>query len=109
MKSKSEFIKDFNRTLFNHLTDPSLNGKQLAEYLGMSRMHLHRHLVRYFKCSAGDVIRHTRLQQSLRLLQNDQASISQVAERVGFTDPGYYTRVFRKEYGCTPREMRRQL
>jgi AraC-like DNA-binding protein len=50
-----------------------------------------------------------RLKQSCRLLLNPVASIADVAFSVGFNDPSYYARVFKKYIGVSPSVFRQQL
>ncbi len=42
-------------------------------------------------------------------LENPQLNISEIAYRCGFSDAGYFTRVFRQLIGCPPREYRRKF
>ncbi|WP_432473207.1 helix-turn-helix domain-containing protein [Amphritea sp. HPY] len=50
-----------------------------------------------------------RLKQSCRLLLNPVASIADVAYSVGFNDPSYYARIFKKYIGQSPSVFRQQL
>lgn len=43
-----------------------------------------------------------RIEKSLPLLTEGQASITEIAELVGFSSPSYYTKIFREHMGCTP-------
>lgn len=47
-----------------------------------------------------------RIEQAKRLLGNPSMSVSDVAVAVGFTDPSYFSRVFRKQEGIAPSEYR---
>ena len=47
-----------------------------------------------------------RLEQAKRLLGNPSMSVTDVAHAVGFSDPSYFTRVFRKQEGVAPSEYR---
>ena len=47
-----------------------------------------------------------RIERSLEFLQDDQ-SVSAVADKAGFSDPNYYSKVFAKIKGCSPREYRK--
>lgn len=49
---------------------------------------------------------HFRLTQSLQLLCESDASISQIAQQVGFGSSSYYTECFKKEMKCTPLKYR---
>ena len=46
-----------------------------------------------------------RIECSLEFLQDDQP-VSAVADKAGFSDPNYYSKVFAKIKGCSPREYR---
>ena len=46
-----------------------------------------------------------RIERSLEFLQDDQP-VSAMADKAGFSDPNYYSKVFAKIKGCSPREYR---
>lgn len=48
-----------------------------------------------------------RLQYGRRLLLETEEPVRIVAERSGFRSTGYFDRMFRRQYGCTPLEARR--
>ncbi|WP_296058546.1 response regulator transcription factor [uncultured Amphritea sp.] len=50
-----------------------------------------------------------RLNESARLLRNPSASIADIAYLVGFNDPSYYARAFKKHFGVTPSRYRQCL
>ncbi len=47
-----------------------------------------------------------RMAQARTLLKTTQASVRQVAERSGYSDPGYFTRQFRQFHGVSPQAWR---
>ena len=47
-----------------------------------------------------------RIERSLEFLQDDQP-VSAVADKAGFSDPNYYSKVFAKIKGCSPREYQK--
>lgn len=49
-----------------------------------------------------------RMAQSVSLLTETDKSITEIAHAVGFTDSSYYSKYFKKYYGITPRNMRKQ-
>jgi signal transduction histidine kinase/DNA-binding response OmpR family regulator/ABC-type sugar transport system substrate-binding protein len=78
--------------------------KDLAEYVGLSE----RHLTRCFNLELGltpmTYLNRYRVQQSKTLLEAGRKSIAEIAEKVGFSSGGYFTRVFQDEVGISPRE-----
>jgi two-component system response regulator YesN len=53
-----------------------------------------------------DYINKTRLENSKMLLKSSDLPISVVALNVGYTDPNYFVKLFKKQYGVTPSEYR---
>lgn len=51
--------------------------------------------------------RRLRIERAVHLLERTSASVEEVAEQVGYTDPGAFRRVLRRETGKSPREFRR--
>ena len=50
-----------------------------------------------------------RMVQARQLLTSTAESIKHIAESIGYTDAGYFTRQFRKLHGVTPQVWRSQL
>jgi AraC-like DNA-binding protein len=65
-------------------------------------MQLHRKLKGLADQSPGEFIQKLRLKHSRVLLNKGVDNIAQIAYQVGFSDPSYYARCFRKLYGMSP-------
>ncbi len=50
-----------------------------------------------------------RLENAARILKNTELSILEICTRVGILDANYFTRCFRKQYGCSPTEYRKRV
>ena len=48
-----------------------------------------------------------RLRQAMPLIEAGAEPIAAVAARVGFSDPGYFSKLFRSKIGCSPIEYRK--
>ncbi|MFJ4014095.1 AraC family transcriptional regulator [Streptomyces sp. NPDC090026] len=55
----------------------------------------------------GQLVRAARTHEAKRLLVRTDLTVRQVAGRVGFTDPAYFCRFFRRETGLSPGDFRR--
>jgi AraC-like DNA-binding protein len=79
---------------------------QLAAVARMSRYHY----LRVFKRETGrtphSYLRHVLLEQAALLLRTADASISEIALRLGFASPGHFSDAFKRRYGVTPSEFR---
>jgi AraC-like DNA-binding protein len=71
----------------------------------MSKMQLYRKLKNLTSLAGNEFIRSIRLQQAKILLETAQLNISEIAYQVGFNDPAYFTRAFKKQYGRTPKSF----
>lgn len=71
------------------------------------------HLSSLFKKETGmniiDYINNTRIRQSLILLNTTNLPISDIAIRCGFTDGNYYSRIFKKYQGQSPKRYRESI
>ncbi|MBY8850498.1 helix-turn-helix domain-containing protein [Saccharothrix sp. MB29] len=69
------------------------------------------HLTEVVKAATGrtpsQLVREARTREAQRLLARTDLSVRQVAGRVGFADPAYFCRFFRREAGTSPGEFRR--
>lgn len=48
-----------------------------------------------------------RMTEARRLLVESGLSVTEIAQQVGFNDPGYFVRSFKRAHGATPRDWRR--
>ena len=53
-----------------------------------------------------DFVRHVRMQRAEELVARSKEPFSQIAYSVGFTDPKYFSKCFKKETGMAPSEYR---
>ncbi len=92
-----------------HLTDAQLSVDQLADALGTSRTQLNRKLRALVNQSSNQFIQSVRLQRAVQLLRQDGATVKEVAYSCGFSSPGYFSKVFRKEFGVAPGEYAEEV
>ena len=48
------------------------------------------------------------LERTEELLQENAKKINLICERAGFSDPKYFSQVFKRTFGCSPGEFRKQ-
>ncbi|MET7304017.1 AraC family transcriptional regulator [Embleya sp. NPDC005575] len=80
-----------------------------AAQLGVSVGHLNHAVKSATGRTPGRIIRQTQVVEAKRLLAGSDLTVRQVADRVGFADPAYFCRFFRRETGSTPGEYRREI
>ena len=97
----ARITKSVNR----HLGDSDFTVEQMCEEVGISRAHLHRKMKELTGFAVTEFIRNIRLEQAARLLREQKLNITQVAYTVGFSNLGYFSTVFRKHFGISPRDF----
>ena len=82
---------------------------ELVKAMGMSSTSLYKKITSLTGLSASQYIRLYRLQTAKKLMvsqgKNSGLSVSEVAYKVGFNDPKYFTRCFVKQYGIQPSSL----
>lgn len=105
-KEISPFLKTVNQIIEEQIDNPRLGIEQLCAATHCS----HTQLFRRMKALTGEnptgYLRSMRLQKALELLQKSDLNVSEIAYDLGFTDPNYFSRVFRKKYGTPPSNVR---
>ena len=77
---------------------------QVAAYVGVSRSSLESHFRKARGCSVHDEILRFKLASAAKGLQGNHLAIADIAQQCGFKSAQYLHTVFRREFGCTPRE-----
>ena len=54
-----------------------------------------------------EFIRNVKLREALAPLSEGSMSISEIAYSVGFNTPAYFSKCFKKQFGCLPGEYRK--
>ena len=90
----------------SHFQDPALSGSRIAQDLGISRRYLQR-LLEGTGRSLTEHVNELRLERASVLLAcGGDRRVSDIALEVGFSDVGYFNRLFRSRYGDTPLGVR---
>ena len=88
-----------------HIADESFSVEQLGREVNMSASQINRKLKALVNQSAQQFIRSVRMQRAHELLKNNAGNVAEIAFKVGFNDPGYFTRVFKNYFGYPPSEL----
>lgn len=97
-----KFLDTNIRFLEDHIASKDLSIDDFARHLGMSRTSYYHRMKELTGLSPVEFIKQIRIKKALRLLKNDQLSITEVAYEVGFSDPKYFSRCFKAEMGMAP-------
>ncbi len=107
-RHRVQLAREILRRIESDYADPDLSPESVAVECGISKRYLQT-LLAGSGTSFIQELNATRLDRASDLLADTRAkglSIADIAYRAGFLDPGYFTRLFRKRFGITPREWR---
>lgn len=85
----------------------SISRKNIAQYVNISEDYLTFCFRQELKTTPIKYLQRYRINQAKSFLRNSQKSITEIALDVGFSDSGYFSRIFHRETGMSPENFRR--
>ncbi|MCZ4696204.1 response regulator [Ancylomarina euxinus] len=101
-----KFIESVLIELEKNLVNPDFKLEDLSEALSMSYSNIYRRFQSITNKTLVDFMRCLRLKKAAFILVKHNYTISEIAFNVGFNDPKYFSRCFKKEYNYTPKEFK---
>ena len=102
------FLQKIKTLVEDNLTKANFDISWLAQRAGMSRVQLFRKVKALTGKSPSIFVRTIRLQKAKLLLQTTALNISEIAYDVGFSDPAFFSKTFREQFGESPTELRKK-
>ena len=100
-------IYKVKQLITDNLSDVRLNVDFLSELIPCSPTYLSQLFHRKTGVRLSTYINEKRLSNSKQLIKNTNMNISEIAFLCGYSDPGYFARVFKKQTGITPFEYKK--
>ena len=97
-----KFLDKIMEHLEVHMGNENYWIEQLVSDMHTSRSTFFRRLKKLTGQPPNDFIRMIRLQRAAQLLKQGELSIAEVSYKVGFNDPNYFGKCFRKQFGVAP-------
>ena len=92
--------------IIDNINSPDLKIDEISDAMGMSRSVLYNRLKTGIGMTPSDFVRHIRIMKATEYLRDTDETLTSIAFNVGFTDPKYFSKVFKKEIGVVPSEYR---
>lgn len=96
------FLKKAIQVVERHMEDAEFDVEQFSLELGMSQTNIYRKLQSLLGIATNQFIKDVRMKRAAQLLESGQYSVAEVAYRVGFADPKYFSQVFKKHFKVLP-------
>ena len=110
-KNSIPFMDEVMSIMEKNFHDSEFGVQELADALGMNRSVLSKKLNAETGLPTSQFIRNYRLDIARKMITDNVANrnITEIAYRVGFNDPKYFTRCFTKQYGMAPSSFKEEI
>ncbi|MFO7863278.1 MAG: DNA-binding response regulator, partial [Salinivirgaceae bacterium] len=105
-KEDKLFIEKFQSFVNENYSSADLDIDKMALHMACSRSQFNRKVKALLGISPSILLKQVRLKKAYELLKNEQVSVSEAAFKTGFTDPNYFTSVFKKEFKKSPSQIK---
>ncbi|WP_298554152.1 two-component regulator propeller domain-containing protein [uncultured Algibacter sp.] len=100
-----DLVSRIKEVIETNLNEPNLSPSFVSDEMAMSSSKLYRKIKQLTDLSPNEFIRTIRLKKSAQLLKTKNYNVSEVSDMVGFNDPLYFSRVFKKQFGYAPSKL----
>ncbi|HQU85057.1 MAG TPA: helix-turn-helix transcriptional regulator [Pyrinomonadaceae bacterium] len=81
--------------------------QKISQELNLHPIYLCRTFSKFFGCNFGQYLRKIKVEKSLKLLQNNSLSLTEISFASGFSDQSHFIRCFKEFMKLTPKEYRK--
>lgn len=106
-RRENEFLSKFLAIVNEHLADCDLSVEDIGEHMCLSRVQLYRKVKALTGKSPVEIVREERLRRGHQLLSDSSLNISEIAYRVGFSSPSYFTKCYKDMFGKSPTDVQK--
>ena len=108
-KNTSENERIVQRALLyirENYTNPDISFKEVADFVGLSTSYLSTLMKKYGNINYNQYLNDVRIEKAKMFLRNKDIKTYEVAFCVGFNSSQYFSSIFKKITGMTPKEYR---
>ncbi len=103
------FIENVTKVVVDHLEASDFSVEELAAAVNVSKSTLTRKMKSISGMSPLDFIRYQKMRQAKLWLQDKDRNVTEIAISLGYSDRKYFTACFKKEFGMTPTDYRKEI
>ena len=105
-KQGSQLVESALAYIDAHYTDENISLNSVAKAINISTNYLSAVFSQTMGLSFVEYLTQKRMTRAKQLLRQSRKRTSEIAAETGYKDPHYFSFVFKKTQGCTPREFR---
>lgn len=104
--AEESFMKRVDNFITMNLSNDSIKVEDMAKATYTSVSTLQRKLRQQVNMSVKDYIQYCRLKKAAQMLREENVSIAEVSDKVGFGSHSYFSSCFRRQFGVNPKEFK---
>jgi DNA-binding response OmpR family regulator/nitrogen-specific signal transduction histidine kinase len=101
-----EFIKSLTQFVIEHIEEPELSVDQLTAHMNISRTQLYNKLKKLLNLSATEFINKIKIDVAKVKIIKTNLTIAEISWQLGFNNPSYFSKTFKRFCGVTPNEFK---
>ena len=108
-KSKSIDIADRAKKIIDYNFDRDITIKKVADTMHLDSAYLTRKFAEKYSVAPKEYLLEKRIELAKKLLIQTDAAVSEISGSVGYDDPLYFSRIFKKKEGLSPLAYRKHI
>ena len=107
-KADEDFMNKVMKIIEDNIGEDDFNVETMADILCMSHSSLLRKIRSVFNMSPVELIRTVKLKKAAELIQEGKHLIGDICYMVGIASPSYFSKLFFKQFGISPKDFEKQ-
>lgn len=103
------FLLKLNKIINQNIENTDLDISFICREIGMSRAALYSKLKAITNMGANDYINKMKIEKAISIMKSSDLTFTEIAEKIGFSTPRYFSTVFKLHTGETPTNYREKL
>ena len=104
-----KFLDEIDIYIRDDMGDPDTSVESMSAHLCISRVQLYKRMVSLTGTTPSEYLRAKRIKYAEHLMHDESLNISEIAYKVGFNNPRYFSKYFQEAYGITPSQYKKNL
>ena len=103
-KQNADIILQVKKYIEDNIDDPTLGLKKVSEIFLYNDKYISEKFRRTVRIGFSDYVKNLRLERAVSLIENGAKNVSEISLLCGFTDPFYFSKVFKSKFGMSPKK-----
>lgn len=99
-----EVVENVKEYIRHNYMNSDLSAENIARSIYLDSSYIRKLFAKEMETSVTDYIAGIRMQKARELLNSESIKLSEISEKVGYSDPGYFSKCFKKYFGISPTE-----